>query len=87
MDADATSTLHKNGVSATDDSFKYIWFQDHESELKAIYTGSSFLKSSAACDNVGLVLESTSFYAEQGGQSSFLFILDMHIYFDLAVAP
>ncbi|XP_010500574.1 PREDICTED: alanine--tRNA ligase [Camelina sativa] len=68
MDADATSTLHKNGVSATDDSFKYIWFQDHESELKAIYTGSSFLKSSAACDNVGLVLESTSFYAEQGGQ-------------------
>lgn len=27
MDADATSTLHKTGVSATDDSFKYIWFQ------------------------------------------------------------
>jgi|APAra0007618328_1042625.scaffolds.fasta_scaffold00738_5 hypothetical protein len=27
MDADATSTLHKAGVSATDDSFKYIWFQ------------------------------------------------------------
>ncbi|XP_010479473.1 PREDICTED: alanine--tRNA ligase [Camelina sativa] len=68
MDADATSTLHKTGVAATDDSFKYIWFQEHESELKAIYTGSSFLKSSAACDNVGLVLESTSFYAEQGGQ-------------------
>ncbi|CAL9218365.1 unnamed protein product [Arabidopsis halleri] len=68
MDADATSTLHKTGVSATDDSFKYIWFQDHESELKAIYTGSTFLESSAATDNVGLVLGSTSFYAEQGGQ-------------------
>ncbi|EOA38839.1 hypothetical protein CARUB_v10011180mg [Capsella rubella] len=68
MDADATSTLHKTGVSATDDSSKYIWFQDHESELKAIYTGSAFLKSSAAADNVGLVLGSTSFYAEQGGQ-------------------
>lgn len=68
MDADATSTLHKTGVSATDDSFKYIWFQDHESELKAIYTGSTFLESSAAGDNVGLVLASTSFYAEQGGQ-------------------
>lgn len=27
MDADATSTLHRTGVSATDDSFKYIWFQ------------------------------------------------------------
>ncbi|KAG7657024.1 DHHA1 domain [Arabidopsis suecica] len=68
MDADATSTLHKAGVSATDDSCKYIWFQDHESELKAIYTGSTFLESSAASDNVGLVLGSTSFYAEQGGQ-------------------
>lgn len=27
MDADATSTLHKTGVLATDDSSKYIWFQ------------------------------------------------------------
>ncbi|CAN6827368.1 unnamed protein product, partial [Brassica oleracea] len=65
MDADATSTLHKTGVLATDDSSKYIWFQD---EVKAIYTGSAFLESSAAGDNVGIVLESTSFYAEQGGQ-------------------
>ncbi|CAN7131186.1 unnamed protein product [Brassica rapa subsp. narinosa] len=68
MDADATSTLHKTGVLATDDSSKYIWFQDHESEVKAIYTGSAFLESSAAGDNVGIVLASTSFYAEQGGQ-------------------
>ncbi|CAH8353263.1 unnamed protein product [Eruca vesicaria subsp. sativa] len=68
MDADATSTLHKMGVSATNDSFKYIWFQGHESELKGIYTGSAFLESSASGDNVGLVLASTSFYAAQGGQ-------------------
>ncbi|CAH8351616.1 unnamed protein product [Eruca vesicaria subsp. sativa] len=68
MDADATSKLHKAGVLATDDSFKYTWFQDHESEIKAIYTGSTFLESSAAGDNVGLVLTSSSFYAEQGGQ-------------------
>lgn len=27
MDADATSALHKKGVSTTDDSFKFIWFQ------------------------------------------------------------
>ncbi|CAI0416243.1 unnamed protein product [Linum tenue] len=40
MDADATSILHKKGVSATDDSYKYIWFQ-----IKAIYTGSEFLES------------------------------------------
>lgn len=27
MDADATSALHKRGVSATDDSYKFVWFQ------------------------------------------------------------
>ncbi|CAF2097813.1 unnamed protein product [Brassica napus] len=68
MDANATSTLHKMGVSATNDSFKYIWFQGHDSEVKGIYTGSAFLESSASGDNVGLVLASTSFYPEQGGQ-------------------
>ncbi|XWS63325.1 hypothetical protein CRYUN_Cryun06bG0085500 [Craigia yunnanensis] len=68
MDADATSALHRKGVSTTDDSFKFIWFQDHESVIKAIYTGSEFVESAIAGDDVGIVLESTSFYAEQGGQ-------------------
>ncbi|OMP11786.1 Alanine-tRNA ligase, class IIc [Corchorus olitorius] len=68
MDADATSALHRKGVSPTDDSFKFIWFQDHESVIKAIYTGSEFVESTIAGDDVGIVLESTSFYAEQGGQ-------------------
>uniref|UniRef100_A0A7N0VMG8 Alanine--tRNA ligase n=1 Tax=Kalanchoe fedtschenkoi TaxID=63787 RepID=A0A7N0VMG8_KALFE len=68
MDADATSALHKNGVAATDDSSKFVWFQDHKSAIKAIYTGSEFLKSVGATDDVGFVLGSTSFYAEQGGQ-------------------
>ncbi len=27
MDADATSALHKRGVAATDDTFKFIWFK------------------------------------------------------------
>lgn len=43
-------------------------FQDHESVVKAIYTGYEFLESVPAGNEVGLVLESTSFYAEQGGQ-------------------
>ncbi|KAJ6682416.1 ALANYL-TRNA SYNTHETASE [Salix koriyanagi] len=68
MDAEATSALHKKGVSATDDSFKFIWFEDHESVIKAIYNGSEFLESAAAAIEVGIVMESTSFYAEQGGQ-------------------
>ncbi|XP_073118848.1 alanine--tRNA ligase [Henckelia pumila] len=68
MDADATSALHKRGVAATDDSFKFTRFQDHESVIKAIYTGSEFLESVAPDEEVGIILESTSFYAEQGGQ-------------------
>lgn len=36
--------------------------------IKAIYTGKEFLESVGAGSEVGIVLESTSFYAEQGGQ-------------------
>ncbi|XP_024193988.1 alanine--tRNA ligase [Rosa chinensis] len=68
MNAEATASLHKSGIAATDDSFKYIWFQDHESVIKAIYTGSEFMDNVAAGSLVGVILESTSFYAEQGGQ-------------------
>ncbi|KAK3025536.1 hypothetical protein RJ639_041014, partial [Escallonia herrerae] len=68
MDADATSTLHKRGVKTTIDTFKFTWFQDHKTEIKAIYTGSEFLESVVGGAEVGIVLESTSFYAEQGGQ-------------------
>ncbi|WJZ80247.1 hypothetical protein VitviT2T_000181 [Vitis vinifera] len=68
MDADATSALHKRGVAPTDDSFKFTWFQDHGSVIKAIYSGSEFLESASAGNEVGIVLETTSFYAEQGGQ-------------------
>lgn len=68
MDADATAALHKKGVLATDDSFKFIWFQDHKSVIKAIYTGSEFIESVVPGNEVGIILESSSFYAEQGGQ-------------------
>ncbi|KAK4757969.1 hypothetical protein SAY87_019270 [Trapa incisa] len=68
MDADATSSLHKKGVAVTDDSFKFTWFEDHIAFIKAIYTGLEFLETAASGYEVGLILESTSFYAEQGGQ-------------------
>ncbi|KAL2596288.1 hypothetical protein AAZV13_11G094000 [Glycine max] len=68
MDADATSALHKRGIVPTNDSFKYAWFKDHESVVKAIYTGSEFVDTVNTGDDIGVVLESTSFYAEQGGQ-------------------
>lgn len=68
MDADATSTLHKRGIAPTDDSFKYVWSRDHETVVKALYTGSEFVDSVNTDGDIGLILESTSFYAEQGGQ-------------------
>lgn len=36
--------------------------------VKAIYTGSEFLETAIEGVDAGIVLESTSFYAEQGGQ-------------------
>lgn len=51
--------------------FSWFLFQDHNSVIKAIYTGSEFLECAGAGDEVGIVLESTSFYAEQGGQVFF----------------
>ncbi|XP_057534193.1 alanine--tRNA ligase-like [Amaranthus tricolor] len=68
MDANATALLHNKGVPATDDSRKYIWNKDHDSTVRAIYTGSDFLDTAEAGQEIGVVLESTSFYAEQGGQ-------------------
>ncbi|KAL6001807.1 hypothetical protein ACLOJK_041785 [Asimina triloba] len=98
MDADATSELHKRGVTITDDSSKFIWFleeyyskflrvlkllavsiypdrasiaiiqADHKSSIKAIYNGVEFLEKASAGAEVGILLDSTSFYAEQGGQ-------------------
>ncbi|KAL3652105.1 hypothetical protein CASFOL_001786 [Castilleja foliolosa] len=68
MDADTTSSLHKRRIAPTDDSFKFTWVKEHPSVIKAIYTGSEFLESVAPGEEVGLILETTSFYAEQGGQ-------------------
>ncbi|KAL6533576.1 hypothetical protein OROMI_027688 [Orobanche minor] len=68
MDADATSALHKKGVATTNDSFKFTWFKDHKTMIKAIYTGSEYVERASFGDDVGIILESTSFYAEQGGQ-------------------
>ncbi|OAY82969.1 Alanine--tRNA ligase [Ananas comosus] len=68
MDADATSELRKRGLAATDDSAKFVWHKGHESVVKAIYTGSDFIDTTSPEADIGLVLESTSFYAEQGGQ-------------------
>ncbi|KAF6149271.1 hypothetical protein GIB67_026127 [Kingdonia uniflora] len=68
MDADATSQLHKRGVAVTEDKKKFTWDPDCKTVVKAIYNGTEYVESVGAGDDVGIVLEETTFYAEQGGQ-------------------
>jgi hypothetical protein len=49
--------------------FVLIWAQDHPANVKAIFSAAGFLDTTSEHD-VGVVLDSTSFYAEQGGQVS-----------------
>ncbi len=49
--------------------FVLIWAQDHPANVKAIFSAAGFLDMTSEHD-VGVVLDSTSFYAEQGGQVS-----------------
>ncbi|MCO5599198.1 hypothetical protein L7F22_053298 [Adiantum nelumboides] len=68
MEAEATAELQNQAIPPTDDKFKYIWHKDHTSTVKALLTDSGFVDRVCTTEAVGLVLESTSFYAEQGGQ-------------------
>ncbi|GLJ12932.1 hypothetical protein SUGI_0200930 [Cryptomeria japonica] len=68
MEAEATAELLRRGVAPTDDKSKYVWNQDHTSKVKAIYNGSEFIDFVTSGEDVGILLETTNFYAEQGGQ-------------------
>jgi alanyl-tRNA synthetase len=67
MEAEATSQLQKLGVLPTDDKPKYLWHKDPTVTVKAIFTSTGF-EESTSDEDVGIVLDTTSFYAEQGGQ-------------------
>jgi len=70
FEAEATAWLQNNGVSPTNDSEKYaVGRPSHATTVKAILTPSGFVESTAAAEGpYGFVLESTTFYAESGGQ-------------------
>ncbi|XP_024518599.1 alanine--tRNA ligase [Selaginella moellendorffii] len=72
LEAAQISQLRTSGVAPTSDSNKYVYQQDHETRVAAIFGCNSFTDTfNASVDDnsiVGLVLESTSFYSEQGGQ-------------------
>jgi len=70
LGAEQTAYLSNNGVKPTDDSAKYTWDIKPTSTLKAIFTENGFVdKIGADVVVVGIVLESSSFYSEAGGQA------------------
>ena len=70
FEAEATAWLHSNGVATTDDSEKYaVGRPSHSATIAAILSPSGFVKSTADAEGpFGFVLNSTTFYAESGGQ-------------------
>lgn len=73
LEAEETSKLAADGVATTNDEHKYEWDVAPDAVVQAIVTGP---REFAAADatittesgTVGLVLDTTSFYAEAGGQ-------------------
>lgn len=70
FEAEATAWLQNNDVSTTNDSEKYaVGRPAHTSTVAAILTPGGFVKSTADAEGpYGFVLNSTTFYAESGGQ-------------------
>ncbi|CAM9276175.1 unnamed protein product [Chrysoparadoxa australica] len=72
LGADQTSHLMSNNVETTDASNKYTWHHEPTAKVLGLYVGADenlgFVEEAKAGEVVGVILDSTSFYAEQGGQ-------------------
>lgn len=72
LEAEQTAALAADGIAPTDDDAKYTWHAAPTATVKAIWTGETLLApgepATAAMGTVGVVLDTTSFYAESGGQ-------------------
>ena len=80
LDIHAITQLQVNGICPTDDSPKYKYivnssdkaaeyiFSPCKSTVIALRRGKQFVKQVSSGEEVGILLDQTSFYAEQGGQ-------------------
>mmetsp|Transcript_52470 Transcript_52470/g.125372 ORF Transcript_52470/g.125372 Transcript_52470/m.125372 type:complete len:1106 (-) Transcript_52470:49-3366(-) len=73
--AEQTAWLENNGIKPTDDSQKYEWSLSQTAVVQAIFTEDGFVdaaggEGTAEGATVGVILDSTPFYAEAGGQVS-----------------
>lgn len=76
MEAEQTAWLANQGVAVTDSSSKYTWNIEHNAKIVALYLGRGqgdgpgFTESVTVFNGtVGIVVDSTSFYYESGGQT------------------
>ncbi|KAK9240177.1 tRNA synthetases class II (A)-domain-containing protein [Lipomyces kononenkoae] len=70
LDVHDLGYLEKEGLVKTDDKYKY-GLGDIEATIKAIYLDKQFVETTEGVNDdlqVGLILDKTNFYAEQGGQ-------------------
>ena len=67
LDVNATAHLNKSNVLPTNDSFKYS-LNKINAVIKAIWNGNNFVEEIKPNELVGIVLDKSNFYAEQGGQ-------------------
>eukprot|EP01043_Picozoa_sp_COSAG02_P036011 COSAG02_NODE_2613_length_8415_cov_189.763829_4_plen_515_part_00 len=70
LEAAQTDYLEKGGVSPSDDGGKYSWNVSPTVTIKAIYTEDGFKDTAATGEHgtFGVIMDTTPFYAEQGGQ-------------------
>eukprot|EP01025_Chloroclados_australasicus_P014578 TRINITY_DN16848_c0_g2_i5.p1 TRINITY_DN16848_c0_g2~~TRINITY_DN16848_c0_g2_i5.p1 ORF type:complete len:1226 (-),score=185.41 TRINITY_DN16848_c0_g2_i5:256-3462(-) len=72
FESHATATLQKMGVNVTDDEGKYVEEDIADAQVMGIFSMDGFVDTAAEAveqgEVVGIVLDKTSFYAEQGGQ-------------------
>jgi alanyl-tRNA synthetase len=63
-----SAVLENKNIPATDDSPKYNWLSPHQSSVAALVANGQLVSTFQGPGTVGIVLKSTSFYAEGGGQ-------------------
>jgi alanyl-tRNA synthetase len=76
LEAEQTSWLQTHGVDVTDSSLKYVWHHEPAARVVALFLGRGetpdgvgFVERVSSEDGaVGIILDTTSFYPEQGGQ-------------------
>lgn len=66
------AALESKGIPKTDDHYKHNRGEVEGAEIAAIFTGEAFVDSTASLADdarLGILLDKTNFYAEQGGQT------------------